>query len=709
MKRFIPFFLALLFVFNAAFAQKVDIYQRPEQFERNRDYDVQHYKLNFKFDEADKIYWGENTITLLPLKDDFNVCRLDARDFSVTEVIDINEHPLEFEQTKEHLIINLSRKYSYKEKVIFTVRYTEKNPKRGLRIYDATPDNPSQINTYAWPEYARHWFPCYDFPNDKVTNELIATVRSDYKVLSNGRLVDVSEDKTNHTKTYHWSQEIPHSTYLIMMAAGPYEVIEDSLGELPVNYWVYKQHLENAPRSFRKTPQMIAFFNKTFGFDYPWAKYDQVCIAGSGGGMEDTTATTLGHGTIHDERAEQDFSSDSLVSHELAHQWWGDTITERTWSHIWLSESFATYSEYLYINHDWGEDEGAVNLLAKKNRYLREAHEKYMRPMVFNHYENPWNIMDSHSYPKGATILHMLRFVMGEKPFFRSLSHFLHKHAFQAVDTHDLMIAIKEASGRNLDWFFEDWIFKPGHPVFDVNSTWDPESKTLQLKIGQIHDTSQGVPIYRIPVSIGIVTPQKKRVEKIQLKAKEETFTFQLDQKPLMVRFDEGNHLLKEWSFPKCREELLYQLVNDDVIGRMWAAKELMKFQSEASVAKALQERARNDEFWNVRKNAVETLGKTGRREFIPFFKEIGMDSNSKVRTAAILALSDFAEPQLIKYFKKRFKLDDSYLAQAETLKAIGKCGNKDQTSFLKKAAQMKSPRNIIKRSAEQAIKNIME
>jgi aminopeptidase N len=471
-------------------AQKVDIYKRPLNFERSHDYDAVHYKLEFKFDMEKKIYWGENQVTLLPLKDDFQQCVLDAEDFTVTSVAALNGEPLKFEQTDHSLIIDLSKKYDYKQRVSFVIKYYENNSKKGLRFIEAAADYPAQINTFAWPEGARHWFPCFDFPNDKVTNELIATVKNDFKVLSNGKLVKVTEDKENNTKTYHWSQELPHSTYLIMMAAGPFEVIEDSLGSLPVNYWVYKKDVHDAMRSFRKTPEMIDFYNKTFGFNYPWAKYDQVCIAGSGGGMEDTSATTLGHGTIHDERAEQDFSSDGLVAHELAHQWWGDTITERTWSHVWLSESFATYSEYLYSRHDRGEDEGAVNLLGKKNSYLREAHNKYIRPIVFNRYNNPWNIMDSHSYPKGATILHMLRFVMGDKPFFRSLQHFLEKHSFQAVDTHDLMKAVKESSGQNLDWFFEQWIFKPGHPVFDINYQWNESTRKLKLRIIQTQDTS---------------------------------------------------------------------------------------------------------------------------------------------------------------------------------------------------------------------------
>ena len=706
MKKSCAVLLILFLIIPVLSSQKVDIYKRPENFERSRDYDVLHYKLKLRFDEENKTYWGENTITLMPLKDDFQTCVLDAVDFTVTSVSGTDNIPLKFNQTEKYLLVDLPKVYNYKEKLSFIVEYFGVNPKAGLRFVEETSDNPSQITSYNWPERARNWFPCYDFPNDKVTNELIATVKSSYKVISNGRLVGVSEDQKNNTKTYHWSQELPHSAYLIMMAAGPYEIIEDSLGDLPVNYWVYKKDVPNAMRSFGKTPKMIEFFNTTFGFQYPWAKYDQVCTA-SGGGIENTSATGLGHGTIHDERAEQDYSSEGLVAHELAHQWWGDTISARTWSHVWLSESFATYSEYLFTQHDRGKDEGAVNLLGKKNSYLREAQNRYIRPIVFNRYDNPWNIMDSHSYPKGATILNMLHFVMGDKPFFRSLQHFLHKHAFQAVDTHDLQIAIKESSGQNLDWFFEQWIFKPGHPVFVIDHIWEKNTKILSLKISQTQDTTAGVPIYKTPVLIGIVTPEKKTVHQIWITEKENVFEFEVDQKPVLVRFDEGNYLLKEWTFDKTLEELLYQLKNDDVIGRMWAALEIIKYKNDEKTAAALLDSAKSDPFWNVRVNAVNTLEKLQRAEDLPFFREKCSDENSKVRTAAIRVLGNAKKPKNAAFLKDRFKKETSYLAQSEILRAIGKLGDKSHIPFLEAAAKIKSPRNVLNRTANQVIEEI--
>ncbi len=223
----------------------------------------------------------------------------------------------------------------------------------------------------------------------------------------------------------------------------------------------------------------------------------------------------------------------------------------------------------IFSRYDRREDEGAINLLEKNNAYLNEAHTRYIRPIVFNRYNKPPDLYDRHSYQKGAVALHMLRFIIGDKPFFRTLNYFLHKYSYDVVDTHDFMKAIKEVTGQNLDWFFEQWFFKPGHPVFDISYSWNEDIEKLKLRIIQTQDTSKGIPVYKAPVRIAIVTPEGKMSKKVWIREKKEEFEFHVKQKPLMVRFDEGNFLLKEWTFDKSLDELLYQLKKDDVIGVM--------------------------------------------------------------------------------------------------------------------------------------------
>jgi aminopeptidase N len=698
----------LLSLFAAGLmAQSTDIYQRPERFERDRDYDALHYKLAFSFDESAKTVFGRAEVTLSSLRDSLDRIILDAVQFKVEDVQDEKGGPLLFEQGPGTLTVVLPKGLPYGGKAAFSIRYVLKDPKRGLKFVPASPEHPAQINTYSWPEDARAWFPCFDSPNDKATSEVLATVRTGWNVLSNGRLVDVAEDKAAGTSTYHWLQDRPHPVYNVMMAAGPFDVVKDKLGDLPVDYWVYPRAVPDAPRSFHKTPAMIDFYGRVFNYPYPWAKYDQVCYAGYGGGMEATSSTMLGDDTIHDARADQDFSSDGLVAHELAHQWWGDLVTERYWTDVWLSESFATYAEYLWTCHDRGEDEGALNLEEKKEAYLREAKTRYIRPLVFNRFNEPWEVMDSHSYPKGAAVLHVLRAVVGDAPFFRALSLFLHRYEFKSADTHDLMEAFKDATGRNLDWFFDQWVFRPGHPVFEVSWTWDDAARKARVKIVQNQNAAKGVPIYRMPVRIGLFAASGKRVETIELTKKEEAFEFPCETKPFLVRFDDGNILFKEIAFPLSGEELLYQLGHDDIVGRMSAVAALTARAADPSVASALKGAASGDRFWAVRRAALEALAKAGEGNPAGLFKERAVDSNSRVRASALRALGDRRDKSLIPFFRERFAKDDSYVAQAECLNALGKCGNRSVVPFLQKAAALASPRGMLKRAAEAALKSL--
>ena len=707
----------LLGLTSHLFAQQVDVYSRPLQYQKTRDYDALHYRIQLRFDEQKQMLYGENTVTVAALRDGFDRCELDAEVLQVTAAKNMDGRALKFEQSDSTVVVHLSQAYAYRDTVKFTVSYQSGNPPIdntrygtganyhvGIDFLPETEDHPQLISTLSWPEGARHWFPCNDVPGDKVTNEVIATVHYSYKALSNGRLVSVKEDREAGTKTFHWSQELPHSTYLFVLAAGPYVVLKDSLGSLPINYWVYPKDVDDAMRSFRRTPEIIAFFNKEYGFDYPWAKYDQATIPGIGGGAESTSATVVGQSTIHDARADQDFPSHWLVAHEAAHQWWGDLVTMRDWNHAWINESFATYGEYLYSKHDLGEDEGALNLLRKKNQYLNEARNRYKRPMMFNRYNHPPDMFDSHLYPRGAAVLNTLRWLMGDKPFQHAITYFLHKHAFQAVDSYQLMNAIREATGQNMDWFFEQWIFKAGHPVFEISSTYDATAKQVMLNIAQKQEVSEWIPVYQTPVLIAITTKNGKKVHRIQIDKKEQQYTFAVESEPMLVRFDEGNYLLKEWTFEKNVAELVYQLQNDDAIGRMWAADELKQHLQASQAVAALMGSARNDSFWAVRSAAVDVLGSLHDESFEPFLKEIGGDKKSNVRVAAIKALGDLRKPELAAHFESTFQNDGSYIVQAEALRSLAKCGTADAQQILKAAQTMKSPRNVIQRAAEWGI-----
>jgi len=694
----------LLMFLQFTVAQKVDVYKRPVQPERSRDFDAIHYKVTLNVDMDNKMLSGENQVTLLPLNNDFDKIRLDAEYLEVSDVTNIEGKVLPFEQNEKQVVISLPKSYNHNDTIRICVKYKLTKPIPGLLFIDETPTNPKMVSSDCWPNKAHQWMPCYDYPNDKVTDEMIVTVDKKYKVLSNGRLVSVKENNALGTVTYYWNQDLPHPTYLINLSIADYAVIKDSLGSLPINYWVYKGMESEAKTSFKKTPYIISFYNKLYSYNYPWAKYDQVITSYMGGGAEATSATILGEGVVMDTIAEKDYSREGVIAHEIAHQWWGDLITLRSWEHNWLNESFGTYSDYMYTRFDKGEDVGALDLLSKKNQYLNEAHNKYTRPIVFDRYNDPGDNFDSHAYPKGACIIHLLRHILGDDTFFRTISTFLHQNEFKPVDTHDFMKTVKEVSGKNMDWFFEQFFYSPGHPVFDVTKSWDPSSKKLKITIIQKQDTIPGAPIYTIPVNLGFVFRDTKTIKEVWLKNKIEDFEFEFASEPLLVRFDDGNFLLKEVTFKKPLQELLFQAEHDDMIGRLTAVGELNSFYMDKSIQALWAKIALKDNFYAVRQAALENAGKYPGKKTTDLFKACLKDKSSKVRQSAIRLLGDLKDPKQVKLLEDTFRSENSYAVQAEALKAIGKCGSKKQLAFLKEALNKKSYRNVVGKAATDAI-----
>ncbi|MCJ7589462.1 MAG: M1 family metallopeptidase [Candidatus Aminicenantes bacterium] len=707
MRRTLTIIAVVILAFVTALpGQTIDYSKKTLQSERGRSYDALHYLVKIALDLDRKSFAGTATVTVSSFIEGLESCVLDAEEFTVSSVVDEYGTPLRFEQAEKELTVVLARPARYGEIVTFTCRYDGREPREGLKFVDETPENPRLVWSDSWPDNVHHWFPCFDYPNDKATSEIVATVKAGLKVASNGRLVGVFEDPAAGTVTYHWSQELPHSTYLIFLAAAPYVVVRDSYRNLPVNYWVYPRDEAKARPTYGKTPEMIAFFNAIFGYEYPWQKYDQISVP-LGGGAESTSATAMTQRIMVAEEDEPDFSAIGIVSHELAHQWWGDLITLRSWGHAWMNESFGTYSDYLYFRHDKGDDEGAVNLQNKLAAYLREAKTRYIRPIVSDRYDRPEDMFDSHSYPKGALVLHMLRAILGDEVFFKTLSQFLHCYAFDAVDTADFIRSVKTVTGRNLDWFFDQWLFKPGHPVFEIRSEWDAARKLVRLKVAQVQDFAKGVPVFRVPVAVKVVTAGKPEVHRIWIREREETFEFPAETKPLLVRFDAANELIKETTFPKETAELLYQLGNDDVIGRMAAAGELAAVQDQPGVLAGLSRSARSDPFWAVRRQAVEALARRSSAEVSAALQKACGDPHSSVRTAAVQALGAFKDKRLAAFYKDLFRKDASVRVRAEALRALGLTGDASLVPFLRESATLPSHQNMIRRAAEEALKRL--
>ncbi len=572
--------------------------------------DVEHYRIAIKLEDRTRSFQAETTITLRPLRDSLEECQFDAETFKVRKVRD-EEGALSFTQTPGKLSVRLRRPLSRGERISLTVGYEAKNrrvdPERygmpkgydlGLTFKDQTADHPALVRTLTFPEGARHWFPSNDHPEDKATAEVIVTVRSEWQALSNGRLV--SETPSGRWRTFHWAQEKPHSTYLFVLAAGPYVRVSDPGGGLPVGYWVYPGKEKVAEQTFGRTRKIIQFFEEEYGVAYPWAKYDQVVNPDFGGGMEATTATVIGDRVLRSGPMDDPASHDWLVAHEAAHQWWGNLVTTKDWSHTWLNESFATFGEYLYSKHALGEEEGALNLMRKRQRYLDEARGQFKRPLVWKDWKWPNENFNRHTYEKGAAVLHMLRWILGDGAFRRAVTLYLKRNAFQAVETKDLEAAFREVTQYPVDRFFQQWVYGPGHPVFAVRWEWLDAQRKARLQVTQTQK-----PLFETQVEIGIVTGAGRKIERLNIAAVEEqSFEIACDSRPLMVRFDHGDHLLMELDFDKTVDELVYQLQNDDAMGRLWAAAQLKG----RGADEALQRAAASDPFPAVRRAAAKSL-----------------------------------------------------------------------------------------------------
>ena len=679
---------------------------------RDEPFDVLHYRVSLDLDETTRSMDGTVEIRL-QAEAGISEVALDADTYEVRAVRAGGED-LDFTHDGGTLAIALGAPLAAGETLVLEIDYggsdidvdatqygMAANYDLGLDFKDESEANPQLINTLSFPEGARHWYPSVDHPADRATFELLATVREDWKVLSNGRLIGISEGARPGTRTHHWRLDEPHPTYLSVLVAGPYEVIEDFHGDIPVNYWVYPKDVEDADRSFHKTTAMMAFFDEEFGVPYPWNKYDQVTIPGIGGGAESTTATVLGQSTIHDERAEQDFPSHGLVAHEVAHHWWGDLISYRDWGETWLTESFGTYSEYLWHAYELGPDEAGENMRRKRESYLRQA-ETVLRPVVTNQWRRPNDNFDSHTYPKGAALLRLLRHTTGDAEFRAGIKHFLEKHSFQPVDTEDFITAFDEAAGQDIRWFIEMWLRRPGHPILEIESAWDGDSVEMQIRQIQGPEASMGaVPeAYRAPLSVRVVTASGSEVHPFTLAGREQSLSFPASEEPRYVRFDADDVLLAELRIDRPTAEWIAQLGDDDGAGRRRAAVALGEIGGDEARA-ALRAAVGSDPFWAVRQAAIAGLDPEDGDAAEALRMAAAEDAKSDVRTSALARLGGAAG---VEFLIERFRNDSSYRAQAAAVTALGEIGGDAVSAVLEEAAAMASPRDIVARAAREAM-----
>jgi aminopeptidase N len=603
---------------------------------------VSHVRLSFEPDLTARTLQGQSCLSLTARQDGVDEVELNAVDMTIERVSVDGKLLSGVDYDGKCLRIALGRTFKRGEHFSLTVDYRCK-PRRGLYFVgpdQAHPDHPLECWSQGQDDDSRFYWPCVDLPVEKATSEVFCTVPAGVTVLSNGDLADKSDLPDGRTR-WHYVLDLPHSPYLVTLVCGSFTELKDRAPETGVDVYYYapKGREEDTRRSLGRTPEMIDFFSRRIGVPYPHRRYSQVFVHDFiFGGMENTTATTLTSEAMLDQRAALDHDVESLVSHELAHQWWGDLLTCREWPEAWLNEGFATYFEYVWREHTRGRDEADVDLLGDLDAYLGEA-GTYQRPIFCRQYEEPIDLFDRHLYEKGGRVLHMLRHELGEDNFWRALRLYGERHARGSVETRDLARAIEDATSRNLDWFFDQWVGSPGHPELEGTWEWDADKKVGTLRLEQ-KQSGERPPRFTTRVLFEVEGVQRE--ETVDVDQRSHAFEFHLAARPTQVIFDPGDVVLKSIKLKKPRALWERQLQAARLgVDRVLAARALADLPEPAAVT-ALAAALESDSFWSVRAAAAAALGKTRRQDALDALLSARTQENPRVRRAVATALGDF-------------------------------------------------------------------
>ena len=578
--------------------------------ERQRGYDLQHQDTRVRFDWTRHAVVGSTTIRVAALDSGLSTLVLDAVDMKIAGVRTTAGAVLEHRYDGRMLSVALKPRLAARARATIVVDYETVRPKKGVYFVARR----HTVWTQGETEDTRYWVPTYDFPNDKTTWEFRVTTDRNERALSNGRLVS-SRPVANGIE-WHWSQSKPASTYLMSVVTGDYVVLQDVWREVPIGYWTYPDSVAAAWRGFARTPRMVDLISHRSGVDYPWAKYDQsVAPDYIFGGMENVTATTQADDRIlHPAWAEPQANAEPLVAHELAHQWYGDYLTARNWAHIWLNEGFATFFEAVWAEDTHGRDAGALARLAKQEEAIA-ADRGARRPLVYDRWvTDPLELFFSgHIYPKGATVLQMLRHQLGDSLFWAGMGTYTRSHALASVTTDDFQRSMERASGRDLTGFFAQWIHGSGVPAFRIAYSFDAVARSLTLTARQVQPRDSLTGLFDADVGIEVLTEAGPVRGILPVRGETSVLTIALPAPPRAIRWDKGGWLLDVVDFPRPTVMLAHQLRHDDdVIGRVEAADLLADRVGDAKAVAALAGAIGSDDVWAVRVHATASLAAFG-------------------------------------------------------------------------------------------------
>lgn len=651
--------------------------------------DLVHTKLDARFDYSKAYLNGKVWITLKPHFYATDSLLLDAKGMDIHKVSIVKgsaQSPLKYNYDGMLLNIKLDKTYKGNEQYTVYIEYTAKpnelevegsaaiSDAKGLYFINPTgeeKDKPTQIWTQGETEATSVWVPTIDKPNQKTTQEFALTVPAKYVTLSNGILVS-SKKNADGTRTDNWKMDLPHAPYLFFMGVGDYSVIKESYKGKEVSYYVEKEYAPVAKRIFGNTPEMMAFFSRITGIDFPWQKYGQMVARDYvSGAMENTTATLHQESAYQDARELVDGNSwEDVIAHELFHQWFGDYVTTESWSNLTLNESFANYSEYLWREYKYGKDAADAHAYSDMTGYLQSQSEN--KDLVRHYYRDKEDMFDAVSYNKGGRILHMLRNFVGDSAFFKAMNNYLTTNKFKAGEAHQLRLAFEDVTGKDLNWFFNQWYFGAGHPKLDVTYDYDDAAKKVNVIVKQ---TQSGNKVFRLPVAVDIYENGKKTRNKIWVTKKTDTFSFSYNSKPDLVNFDGDRYLLTDRKENgKTLENYVFQYKNTGLYLDRREAIDAAARQQDNPAALALLKDAAADKYHGLRHYAIGKLDmkkEAVRTAFEPIIYQMAQkDAKAVVRAKAISLLRNYNKPEYKNLFVKSLN-DSSYSVAGEALGSL--------------------------------------
>jgi len=615
------------------------------------------------------------------------------------------------ESADDRLVIHLPAPLARNATARITIKY-HGAPKIGLywiQPEKGLPDHRYEVWSQGEGEDNRRWIPCNDYPNDKATYEGRFRVAKGYTAMSNGALVDKKDtgDKTE----FYYKLDQPQASYLMMVAVAKYKIYEQKWHDVPVQYLVPPDTDDKTIlRGYGLTPDMIDFYSKEIGIDYPYAKYAQMSVQDYiYGGMENTTAVVMNMRTLFDERTESTHTEQNLVAHELAHMWWGDMLTCREWSHLWLNEGFATYYCYLYKGYHEGDDAFRYQMRSAHNDVLA-ADAKDARPIVTDFYNRKDALNNATVYVKGASFLHMLRYELGDSLYREVIHQYGTKFKFQCVETQDLMRVVKDVTGQNLDWMFEQWVFLAGHPDFKVTKSYDRDTHVLRVGVEQTQKTGGLVPIFRVPVDIDITWDGGTETHHVTVEQQKETFYFNVPKEPEMVLFDKDDWILKTLDFGKKTSESIYELQHAPYMSRVRAAEALASKGSDDETVSALKTVLMADAHYGLRRECALALGKIATPEALAALKEGMGAKDGQVRLACVEAMGNFyRSDEAAATLEKAVNNDFAWGVRAEALNSLSKIKTANAAKVCTAALAQESDQHAVRVAAINALVELKE